>query len=72
METTRIINLSFQLWGSLLTLIIIFCLLGAKKFKEKGEKLYLAMLACNMVCMLMDAAALYFRGQIRLIVYEQP
>lgn len=63
MENVRIINLSFQIWGSILSLLIMFTLLIAKKVLKKGEKIYFAMLGINMLTMIMDVLALYFRGR---------
>ncbi|MGM9632246.1 MAG: diguanylate cyclase [Eubacteriales bacterium] len=64
MDTVRIVNLSFQIWGSSLTMLIMIYLIAAKKTRTKGDRLYFSMLACNMGAMLMDAVALYFRGKM--------
>lgn len=69
METTRIVNLSFQIWGSVLSILIMLCLFTAKKYKMKGEKLYLLMLGFNMGAMVMDALALLFRGKEGLLAW---
>lgn len=64
MDTIRIINLSFQIWGSSLTILIMIYLIAAKKTRKKNDRLYLSMLACDMGAMLMDMVALYFRGKM--------
>lgn len=62
-DPIRLVNLSLQIWSSLFILIIIICLISTKKYKSKGEKLYVFLLLINMLTLLMDACAFYFRGK---------
>ncbi len=62
METVKIINLSFHLWGIILSMAVIMCLLGAKKLRTKEDKLYFLLLLCNMLAMAFDAASLLLQG----------
>lgn len=64
MDAVRIINVSFQIWGSVLSVVVMLCLLFSGRIKTKCEKLYLLMLGSNMCAMLMDSLALYFRGDV--------
>lgn len=62
MDTVRIINVSFQIWGSVLSIVVMLCLLLSGRKKTKCDILYFGMLGSNVGAMLMDTMAFYFRG----------
>ncbi len=62
MQITQYINLSLQIWGGILTGIIIFCLYLSKNTSKITKKTYILLLLANAGNMLFDALALYFRG----------
>ncbi len=63
MTTFRVVNLSMQIWGSVMSLIIIACMYVPKRMKRRSDRLYVGMLGFHIGHMLMDALALYFRGK---------
>ncbi len=62
MTITQYINLSLQIWGCVLTAIIITCLQFSKNTYRKRRKALTLFLLFNAGVMLFDAFALYFRG----------
>ncbi len=62
MTTTQYINLSMQIWGCVLTAIIITCLQLSRNTNRKRRKTLTYFLLFNAGVMLFDAFALYFRG----------
>ncbi len=62
MTTTQYINLSLQIWGCILTAIIITCLQLSRNTDRKRRKALTLFLLFNAGVMLFDAFALYFRG----------
>ncbi len=69
MTTTQYINLSLQIWGCILTGIIIFCLHLNKRTDSKTDRIYLELLLFNAGVMFFDAFALYFRGGDSVAAY---
>ncbi len=67
MTTTQYVNLSLQIWGCVLTAIIIICLYLSKSANHKRRKAYTVFLLFNAGVMLFDALALYFRGGDSLV-----
>ncbi len=64
MEVIKGVNLSFHLWNSILSLMLILSLYVSKRIQKRSEKLYLAMLFCNMCGMLMDVVSVIFSGKL--------
>ena len=62
MTTVGYINVSLEIWGSLLTLIIAICLMIGKKSKSRQNRLFLRILICNIVILASDAAAWLSKG----------
>ncbi len=62
MSVTQYINLSLQIWGCVLTLIIIVCLYLSKTTDRQRRRIYTFFLLSNAGVMLFDALALCFRG----------
>ncbi len=62
LSDVQIINASFQIWGCVLSLLLLFCLSLTKRYQSKAEKYYLGIIGLNMAVMAFDAIALYFRG----------
>ncbi len=69
MTTTQYINLSLQIWGCFLTVIIIVCLCISKRTVSKADRVYMELLLFNAGVMLFDALALYFRGGESTMAY---
>ncbi len=69
MTTTQYINLSLQIWGCMLTAIIIVCLCISKRTGAKVDRIYLELLLFNAGVMFFDAFALYFRGGDSVAAY---
>ena len=57
------INLTLQLCGVTLSLMIILCLYFGGNVKTRTSRLYVLLLVCNMCGMLFDALAYVFRGK---------
>ena len=64
MSVINYINASLELWGSVMSVFIILCLILEKRIHEKCDHLFLYMLICNTAATLSDAAALFTRGHI--------
>ncbi len=62
MTTTQYVNLSLQIFGCVLTAIIITCLGLSRNTNPKRRKTLTLFLSFNAGVMLFDAFALYFRG----------
>ena len=56
------INITLQLFGSILSLMIILCLFLGGNAKTKMSRLYVLLLVLNMGGLLFDALAYVFRG----------
>lgn len=63
MDFIRIFNVSFQIWGTVLSLIILIFLVCVGRYKQKIEKLCISLIISNMLILLMDALAFYYRGR---------
>ena len=57
------INVTLQLCGVTLSLMIILCLYFGGNVKTRTSRLYVLLLVCNMCGMLFDALAYVFRGK---------
>lgn len=65
MQMIRLINLSLELFGALLSLVIACSLLIIRNTeKDRCHTLFLAILICNCFLLLSDAAAWGFKGQL--------
>ncbi len=71
MTIIQYINLSLQVWGCVLTAIIIACLLLSKRAGSRinNLNLYLELLIFDAGVMFFDAFALYFRGGDSILAY---
>lgn len=65
----KYINMSLELFGSLLCLIIIICLALSGTMKTRLGRLFMYMLLCNMVLLLSDAVAWGAKGNLDGISY---
>ncbi len=63
MDPIRAVNLSLQIWGSIISFMIICCMIFPGRVKRKSDHIYLQMLVLNIGSMLCDAIAYYFRGK---------
>ena len=63
------INVTLQLFGSVLSLMIIFCLFIGGNAKTKTGRMYVLLLLLNMGGLLFDALAYMFRGKIYPFAY---
>ena len=63
------INVTLQLFGSVLSLMIIFCLFIGGNAKTKTGRLYVLLLILNMGGLLFDALAYMFRGKTYPFAY---
>ncbi len=70
MDIVRVINFSFQIWGSILTLLLIACLLISNRNKTISDHLFLTVLILNTAVMIFDALALVFRGAEGIFVHD--
>ena len=64
MSVINYINASLELWGSVMSVFIILCLILEKRIREKCDRMFLYMLICNTAATLSDVAALFTRGHI--------
>ena len=70
MSTIGFINVSLETFGGLLSLIFIICLAFSRPRKERIDRRYIRLLACNTALLFCDAAAWLFKGRPdRLSVY---
>ena len=60
MSVTGYINVSLEIWGCVLSLIVAICLLAG----GRPRRLFLQLLLCNTVILLCDAAAWLFKGHM--------
>ncbi len=60
--TLQYVNMSLQIWGAILTAIIVVCLFIRKTAHDKTKIFYTALLITNACAMLFDAFALLCRG----------
>lgn len=63
------INVTLQLFGSVLSLMIILCLILSGNAKTKMDRLYVLLLLLNMGGLLFDALAYMFRGKVYPFAY---
>lgn len=63
MTVVNYINVSLEIWGSVLSGIVALCMFLARRPRERSDKVYLACLACNAGVLLFDVLALFFRGK---------
>ena len=69
MTTVNIVNLSMQLCGSAISLLVMLCLALGSSQKTSSNRLYVRMLLCNTAVMLFDVLALVFRGQTTSLAF---
>ncbi len=69
MTNVQYVNLSLQIWGCILSLIVIICIKINEKTKNKIKSAYIILLLSNMGVMLFDALALIFRGKEGVFAY---
>lgn len=62
MTVVNYINASLEIWGSIMSGIVVLCMALSKRPKERSDRLYLACLGCNVGVLLFDVLALFFRG----------
>ncbi len=62
LTTIQYVNMSFQIWGAILTAIIVVCIFIRKTAQDKTRFFYTALLITNACAMLFDAFALLCRG----------
>lgn len=67
MSAIKYINISLELWGSLISLIIILCIKLSNDTENISRRPFLSMLWCNIVILLSDAAAWIFKGRMDII-----
>lgn len=63
MSTVNYINISLEIFGALLSLIILFFLLQTDRKKSYQDKLFAGLLISNAVVQLSDAASWFFNGR---------
>ena len=63
------INVTLQLFGSMLSFMIILCLIFSGNSKTKTDRLYVLLLILNMGGLLFDALAYMFRGKVYPFAY---
>jgi len=69
MSTVSIINISLEVFGSLISLIIIICLVISENRHTRLNRLYLRVVVCNIAVLLCDAMAIAFKGGITPVNY---
>ncbi len=57
------IYLSMQIWGSIMSVIIVLCMVIPKRTKRESDKVYMSMLLLNMGAMLAEAFAALQQGE---------
>ncbi|MBU5625475.1 histidine kinase [Oscillibacter sp. MSJ-2] len=63
MSIVGYVNISLELWGCVLSLIVAICLLVGGRPRSVQTRLFLQLLVCNAVILLCDAAAWLFKGR---------
>ncbi|MDD4525946.1 MAG: hypothetical protein PHX95_08895 [Lachnospiraceae bacterium] len=67
MSPVQYINASFQIWGCVLTAIVMICIAVGRNHHSREYKIYRRMLIYNMGAMLFDVFALLFRGHLGIL-----
>lgn len=66
MSIVGYINISLEIWGSILSLIFIICIILSGNTKDKTRWPFMQMLGCNIIVLLSDAVAWGFKGKTDL------
>ncbi len=69
MSTIRIINVTFQIWGAVMSLGVLIGIRATRLRSSQTDDDYCLLLISNIIILLSDAAALFFRGRMGLIAY---
>ncbi len=64
MTTVKYINISLEVFGGIISVLLIQFLLFGKPNKSRLEWLYIRILICNACVLLSDAAAWFFKGRL--------
>ncbi len=64
MSAMGYINVSLEIWGCVLSLVVAVCLVVGQRPRAVLDRLFLRLLACNAVILLCDAAAWLFKGRL--------
>ncbi len=64
MSTVGYINISLEMWGCVLSLIVAVCLFVGGRRHVTLNRLFLRLLLCNTVVLFCDAAAWLFKGRL--------
>ncbi|MEG7531606.1 MAG: histidine kinase, partial [Hungatella sp.] len=62
MTVINYINASLEIWGSIMSGIVVLCMTLSKRPKVRSDRVYLSCLACNVGISVFDVLALFFRG----------
>jgi two-component system LytT family sensor kinase len=64
MDTMRAVNLALEIFGTLLSLIILLCLFMYENRKEKLNRLFIQVLLFSTLSLVSDSVALFFKGRM--------
>ncbi|MEG2930073.1 MAG: hypothetical protein RR846_11075, partial [Oscillospiraceae bacterium] len=62
MTVINYINASLEIWGCVMSVVVVLCMVLSKRSRERSDYVYLSCLACNAGVLLFDVLALFFRG----------
>ena len=62
MTTNNYINASLEIWGCVMSGIVMLCLFLGGQYRHMCDRLYLRMITCNIGLLLFDVIALFLRG----------
>lgn len=69
MSAIGYVNISLEIWGAVLSLVFISSLYIGENIKTRTDRLFAAMLLCNGLLLVSDAAAWIFKGHTAAISY---
>ena len=69
MSTIGYVNISLEIWGAVLSIVFISSLYIGENIKTRTDRLFAAMLLCNGLLLVSDAAAWIFKGLTAAISY---
>lgn len=58
----KYINASLEIWGCVMSAIVVLCIFLSKRPRKRADRLYLSCLLCNAGVLMFDVLALFFRG----------
>lgn len=69
MSTIGYVNVSLEIWGGILSLVVLMCIFIRTKERSRRSRLFVALVLCNIFILLSDASAWLFKGHLNTFSY---